>query len=216
MAGYDRAADIKAFDDTKAGVQALLEAGTNTVPRFFHQAPDPQPISPSGLEIPIIDLHGVNAADCRWREEIVAQIRSASEKMGFFQVVNHGVPGSVMTEMLDSVHRFHSLPAETRRMYYSREAERKVSYKSNFDLFQAPAANWRDSMFCLMAPEPPQPDELPQVCREITFKYSHYMTTLGKTIFELLSEALGLASCHLQRLDCSKGHALVLNYYPLP
>jgi len=41
---------------------------------------------------------------------------------------------------------------------------RKFRYSSNFDLYQAPAANWRDTISCVMAPQPPAPEELPVVC----------------------------------------------------
>lgn len=41
-----------------------------------------------------------------------------------------------------------------------------------------------------------------------------YVTDLGTTLFELLSEALGLKHDHLNTLECGKGRTLVCNYYP--
>ncbi|BAF23642.2 Os08g0392200 [Oryza sativa Japonica Group] len=37
----DRLRDLQAFDDTKAGVKRLVDAGVTTVPDFFHHQPDP-------------------------------------------------------------------------------------------------------------------------------------------------------------------------------
>jgi hypothetical protein len=50
--------------------------------------------------------------------------------------------------MLASVRRFNEEPHEVKRPYYTRDARRKVRSNSNFDLFQSPAANWRDTVFC--------------------------------------------------------------------
>lgn len=85
--------------------------------------------------------------------------------MGFFQVVNHGIPQSVVEEIEAGVRRFYEQEAEVKKEFYTRDPKRTVRYNSNFDLFRAPAANWRDTIFCLMAPNPPNPEELPVACR---------------------------------------------------
>lgn len=101
-----------------------------------------------------------------------------------------------------------------KKEYYSRDSSRKVYFNSNFDLFQAPVANWRDTLFCLMAPEPPSPEEIPLACREIIFQYANHIQRLGGTIFELLSEALGLNPDHLNQMECAKGRFITCHYYP--
>jgi len=75
-------------------------------------------------------------------------------------VVNHGIPLKVLDEMLEGVKRFHEAEAEVKKKYYTR-ASKKMVFNSNFDLYQARAANWRDTMVMIIAPEPPEPDELP-------------------------------------------------------
>lgn len=52
------------------------------------------------------------------------------------------------------------------------------------------------------------------ICRDATMEYSDYVHKLGVTLFELLSEALGLKSDHLLGLDCAKGHVILSHYYP--
>lgn len=45
-------------------------------------------------------------------------------------------------------------------------------------------------------------------------EYSRQVQALGKLLFELLSEALGLKPEHLERMDCAKGHTILSHYYP--
>lgn len=51
-------------------------------------------------------------------------------------------------------------------------------------------------------------------CRDILFYYSKQVTKLSCTLFELLSEALGLHRDYLNDMDCAEGLALICHYYP--
>lgn len=159
---YDRLQELKAFDESKAGVKGVVDTGISRIPRIFVRAADElardYPISETQLEIPVVDLTGR-------REDVIEGVRTAAESLGFFHVVNHGVPTWILEEMLAKVRAFHELPYEEKSLYYSREPQKKVKYVSNFDLYESRSANWRDTMFCLMGPEPLDSSELPEVCR---------------------------------------------------
>lgn len=45
-------------------------------------------------------------------------------------------------------------------------------------------------------------------------EYSKHVKALGITLFELLSEALGLERDYLKNIDCAKWHSIVFHYYP--
>ncbi|KAL0322504.1 UNVERIFIED_CONTAM: 1-aminocyclopropane-1-carboxylate oxidase3 [Sesamum angustifolium] len=45
-------------------------------------------------------------------------------------------------------------------------------------------------------------------------EYSKHVTRLGRFLFELLSEALGLNPEHLNNIGCSEGLAVLYHYYP--
>lgn len=50
--------------------------------------------------------------------------------------------------------------------------------------------------------------------RDILLEYSKHVRKLGNTIFELLSEALGLNPSYLTDMDCAGGLYVVGHYYP--
>jgi 2,4-dihydroxy-1,4-benzoxazin-3-one-glucoside dioxygenase len=178
--GYDRRRELQAFDDTKAGVKGLVDAGVTTIPAIFRHPPgslDLEATSSSSddgaVAIPVVDLSSGAP-----REEVVARVRHAAETVGFFQVVNHGVLGELMAAVLDGVRRFNEGPAKAKRRAYTRDTARKVRFSSNFDLFQSSAANWRDTLFFELAPVPPTPEELPEAVRYGEHAHTHSMTIL--------------------------------------
>ncbi|XP_065864470.1 1-aminocyclopropane-1-carboxylate oxidase homolog 1-like [Euphorbia lathyris] len=215
---YCRTSELKAFDDTKAGVKGLVDAGITKIPRIFHRS-TLDDIDSSGsaddskLRFPIIDLEGVDK-DSALRKEIIDKVGNASENWGFFEVVNHGIPANVMEEMLEGIKRFHELDVESKKEFFSRDYLKKVVYNSNFDLYSSPSTDWKDTIFFQMTPHPPTPQQLPPTCRDIVIKYSQEMTKIGNLVLELLSEALGLKSNHLKEMDCNEGLVILGHYYP--
>ncbi|XP_058211942.1 1-aminocyclopropane-1-carboxylate oxidase homolog 1-like isoform X2 [Rhododendron vialii] len=166
---YDRKSELKAFDDTKTGVKGLVDAGVTKIPRIFiHDKSKLNDISTTSsaaslFSVPIIDFEGVDKGSAQ-RAGIMKEVRDACEKLGFFQVVNHGIAKYLMDDMIDGVRRFHEQDTEVKKGFYSRDVTRKFIYNSNFDLYTGPATNWRDTISCVMAPQPPDPQELPAVC----------------------------------------------------
>ncbi|XP_052882295.1 1-aminocyclopropane-1-carboxylate oxidase homolog 1-like [Gossypium arboreum] len=102
----------------------------------------------SELGAPIIDLQGIGGDSARGAV-VINQVRNACADWGFFQVVHHGIPASVLDEMIDGISQFHEQDTEVKKQFYSRDATRKVLYLSNYDLYKLKAANWRDSFGCI-------------------------------------------------------------------
>ncbi|CAN1796204.1 1-aminocyclopropane-1-carboxylate oxidase homolog 1 [Linum perenne] len=216
--GYDRMAELKAFDATKAGVKGLVDSGVTEVPRMFHAPPhyvDPGlPFSPTDPDyiLPTIDLAAVH--DPAKRKQTVEEIRDASESWGFFQIVNHGVPEKIQEEMMARSHEFFEQDVEEKKKYMGADLTKKVVYSSNFDLYTSLSASWKDAIIYHMTPDPPQPEELPECFRESVPEYTAEMIKLGELLFQLLSEALGLDKNHLKEIDCLEGLGLGCHYYP--
>ncbi|KAH7857297.1 hypothetical protein Vadar_011021 [Vaccinium darrowii] len=214
---YDRESELKAFDDTKLGVKGLVDSGISQIPRIFIRTPEnsqnPPKQTETQIRFPVIDLENVQKDSIR-HKEVVEEVRDAAETWGFFQVVNHGVSESVMEEMLEGVHGFFGLENEVKKQWYTRDFKRPFVHNSNFDLYSAPATNWRDSLYCRVAPNAPNPEDLPPPCSAILLDYSKEIKNLGNKLLELLSEALGLDPNHLNDMGCCEGLLIVGHYYP--
>ncbi|KAE8731540.1 hypothetical protein F3Y22_tig00002799pilonHSYRG00114 [Hibiscus syriacus] len=50
---------------------------------------------------------------------------------------------------------------------YSREESKKVTFNTKFDMSRALAAYWRDILTCVMALNPPAPEEITEACGDM-------------------------------------------------
>jgi isopenicillin N synthase-like dioxygenase len=64
-----------------------------------------------GATIPVIDLGAYRAGARGARERLAAELRAALETIGFFMLVDHGVPRDLITRTFDQARRFHAQPA---------------------------------------------------------------------------------------------------------
>ncbi|KVH96371.1 Non-heme dioxygenase N-terminal domain-containing protein, partial [Cynara cardunculus var. scolymus] len=143
-------------------------------------------------------------------------VRYAVENRGSFQMTNHGIPQRVLDEMIDGARGFHETRQRRRASITLVITKRSfLIYTSNFRLCTGDAATWSDTFLSVMAPQPPQPEELPPICRNIITEYSDQIMKLRFTLLELLSEALGLKPYHLKSLGCGQGLFILGHYYPL-
>ncbi|RYR56293.1 hypothetical protein Ahy_A05g022031 isoform B [Arachis hypogaea] len=215
--GYDRNKELKLLDETKAGVKGLVDAGLTKLPKIFvhdnHKVNVSSFSSATNVTIPVIDLGSLHE-EGNSRHEIIQKVKDAGENWGFFQVVNHDIPKSVLDEMLDGVRRFHEQDAEVKKKFYSRDITKRVFYNTNFNFYKASEVNWRDTLSCLLAPGPLDPHQLPCICRDVTIKYLDHVKKLALTLLELFSEALGLERSYLKDIDCAKGIFMLGHYYP--
>ncbi|KAH7837699.1 hypothetical protein Vadar_016875 [Vaccinium darrowii] len=211
----DRAKEAIAFDQTKTGVKGLIDAGVDTIPALFVQPPeflpDPSTDAAADLQIPVISLDGVLGGR---RADVVEEIREAAGTWGFFQIVNHGVPLSVMKGVLESVKRFHEQPSEVKKEFYSRDGSQRVKYYSTGSLHSFQSAHWRDTLSVDFEDSVPDPQGLPEVCRDTFVEYVGYTVKVRNMLSELLSEALGLDSNFLAKLECMETQRLVSHYHP--
>ncbi|KAI3981081.1 hypothetical protein MKX01_008032 [Papaver californicum] len=216
---HDRNKELKAFDETKAGVKGLVDAGIEKIPRIFVRTLDEltedlafKNDQDNKIEIPLIDLQGMDER----RKEIIDKVRVASETWGFFQLMNHGIPISVTNEMIQGVQRFHEQEdVELKKRLYQKDLSRKVQFDSNFNLYTSRSANWRDSLRCLLSTHDPiNPEELPDTCRDTVVDYWKHIMNLGDTLTELFSEALGINKDYLKAMDLTQCLTLNGHYYP--
>ncbi|KAG5554400.1 hypothetical protein RHGRI_012056 [Rhododendron griersonianum] len=168
---FDRVKEVKAFDDSKAGVKGIIDAGVVKVPKIFIRPPDELSEDlkspPVELQVPVIDLGNI-------RED-----------------------------------------PEVKRALYSLDHVKRVRFYSNRDSYQSKHVFWRDTLnISMLVSDHLDPDEIPKTCRASSIEYIEHVTDLGRTLFELLSEALGLTLDHLPALECARGRTFLCHYYP--
>ncbi|MFQ6665992.1 hypothetical protein Gotur_032521 [Gossypium turneri] len=98
------------------GVKGIVDLGISKVPQAYIQPPAEQinKKHASKCEIPPIDLSKLDGPD---HDEVVNQIVRAVETLGFFQVVNHGVPIELLDSLKQTAHNFFGLPPERKSVY---------------------------------------------------------------------------------------------------
>jgi len=79
---YDRAKEVKEFEEIKAGVKGLVDSGVTKIPRFFVDSWENVEKSLTktndiSLQVPMIDFEGR-------RTKVIDEIRKASKECRFF------------------------------------------------------------------------------------------------------------------------------------
>ncbi|MQL99164.1 hypothetical protein Taro_031885 [Colocasia esculenta] len=208
-AGYDRERELKQFSETKAGIKGLVDAGIINIPGFCHFPPSLRtfgtPATKAPSSIPIVDLSLP-------RPRAVELAAAAAREWGFFQVTNHGIPFDEISAVISAVQAFNELPAEIKAAYNTREETGGLIFNSNFT--PSRAASWRDNFRVGTSPRPPNPEKIPEVCREELLAWDKSARGLAARLMELLSEGLGVKAERLEGLSFLEGRAVMGNYYP--
>ncbi|XP_031128227.1 protein DMR6-LIKE OXYGENASE 2-like [Ipomoea triloba] len=179
--------------------------------------------------IPIIDLSILSSPEPDSDEfrRLVAEISDASEKWGFFQVINHGVPSETRQKIELAARQFFALPKEEKSKvrrdevnpygYYDTEHTKNVrDWKEVFDFSV-------ESTFIPVSPEPDdealkemisQWPEYPPEMREVCEEYVHEVQKLSYKLLELISLSLGLPEKRLNGFFKDQTSFLRMNHYP--
>ncbi|KAL6179366.1 hypothetical protein ACLB2K_050881 [Fragaria x ananassa] len=216
---YDRLKELKEFDESKMGVKGLSDSGITSIPRFFIHPPETLPCknlnssTNAASSIPLLDL--ANLYSPTHRPKIIQQIKEAASTWGFFQVINHGIPASILDETIGSITAFHEQPHEIKADHYRRQEHHGVMYTSNNDLYRSKAATWHDSLQVFTAPEEMKVEEdIPEICRKEVITWDFHASKVAEALFELLAEGLGLEAGKFKELGFMKARLFLGHCYP--
>ncbi|PUZ58383.1 hypothetical protein GQ55_5G505700 [Panicum hallii var. hallii] len=215
-----RAELLKAFEESRTGVRGLVESGVSSVPEIFRH-PDPYasiPLAPLGVSIPVVDL-SLPFPDA------AAAAAEAARTWGFFHLVNyhHALPqpadgggGEYPARALAAVRAFNELPPAERAPHYGRAVDGGVNYSTNVDLYNSPAASWRDTIQIMLGPNrrPDLAARIPAVCSAELLEWEARATDAARAVMGLLSEGLGLGPAALEEASCLEGKVMACHYYP--
>ena len=160
--------------------------------------------------IPVIDIDRIDHGDT------LAAIDTACREWGFFQVVNHGIPGEVIGAMTREMHAFFAQPLQIKRAvsrtaknplgFYDRELTKNaLDLKEIYDF--APGDG--------RALRPQWPKGMSEF-RDAVHRYYRYNNRLAHRLLAAISINLGMSPGFLSRgFGSAHTSFLRLNYYPI-
>ena len=179
---------------------------------------DQAPVAPPGMiPVPVIDL-------AAGHERIVPSIADACSRVGFFQVVNHGLDPARVEKVRAVARAFFAQDREAKRQYvrsrdnpwgyYDRELTKEQrDRKEIFDI--GPDAGdggyGGEGPFAGSTPWPVVPADF----RAVMTGWSNEMTALGLRLAGYIGEGLGDATALLDAFWRGHTSYLRLNHYPL-
>lgn len=193
----------------------------------------PQPTIIEADAIPVIDLsqlfticHSSKNNDPKDIGYLIAEIREACEKWGFFQVINHGVPLEKLEKLEQAAREFFALPMEEKRKV-SRDEENPMGYyhsehtKNIRDWKQVFDFTGKDPTFAPVSPDQPEPKQLlnrwpdcPSELRESAQEYAREVEKLAFKLVGLIALSLGLEASRFEGFFENHLSFVRLNHYP--
>ena len=161
-------------------------------------------------EIPTLDLGEYLSGDIEARESLAQTLRQVQETIGFYVVVNHGVPLETIESAYDALREFFALPLDEKLRL--KIDERSVGYipakttvyvTSQVNLNTKPDLNETITLARERAPDDPAiqqgmrfvgpnpwPESMPQF-RRAMLAYQEVLSVLGYAMLPLYARALG-------------------------
>ncbi|GLJ36462.1 hypothetical protein SUGI_0732250 [Cryptomeria japonica] len=160
--------------------------------------------------VPVIDMSILHD-----NPKELEKIALAAQEWGFFQVVNHGIPGSLMERMRSVVKSFFQLPLEEKLKY---EMQNNQGYGQAFVASEEQRLDWADILFLFTLPVESRDMKLwpttPANFRETMQDYAFETKILAEKLLSVLAQGLGIRpSCFVESFGelCA---AVRMNYYP--
>ncbi|XP_047338080.1 scopoletin 8-hydroxylase-like [Impatiens glandulifera] len=174
------------------GVKGLVDLGISTVPEQYIQPPKErislEKLAVIGPAHQPIDLSGLDGPN---RDEVVEAIVHAAETLGFFQVVNHGVPLRVLDTLKDTAHMFFAQEAEKKAIYLKEVSPSPlVKYGTSFLPEKERALEWKDYISMMYTNDDEALQQWPDNCKEVVLEYLKASNILVRKLVEILIQRL--------------------------
>ncbi|KAK6162667.1 hypothetical protein DH2020_002508 [Rehmannia glutinosa] len=195
-------------ETTSAGsftsAMTLSQMGINSVPERYilpiPQRPNLNEKPPCSTKaLPVIDLSSLGNPFLRSR--VIEEVHVACKELGFFQVINHGIPISFTNEALDVAAEFFNMPNETKMCLASSDVREPVRYGTSLNHINDKVQYWRDFIKHYSHPISTWINLWPSDPPSYKTKMGNYAKAvheLHKKLMEVVFESLGLRPDYLQ------------------
>ncbi|WJX32452.1 Jasmonate-induced oxygenase 2 [Trifolium repens] len=204
-------------------VQSLSEGCIDSIPDRYIKPPTDRPFVKSSsyddINIPIIDLGGLNSDDLDVQNSILKQISDACHDWGFFQIVNHGVSHDLMDKARETWREFFHMPMEMKQQYANSPTTYE-GYGSRLGVEKGAILDWSDYYFMHYLPSSVRDynkwPSSPPSCREVFDEYGKELVKLSGRLMKVLSLNLGLEEKILENAFGGEeiGACMRVNFYP--
>ena len=200
-------------------VKTLSESpGLTHIPTSYAYFTNPNEFAasePEDLSIPIIDFSLLTSGDPNCRTQIIQDLGKACEKWGFFMVVNHGVPESLMKGVITACDEFFNLREEEKEEFEGKHVLDPIRCGTSFHVKTDKVSYWRDFLKVFVHPEFHFPDK-PTGFSELSREYCKQTRKVARELLKGISESLGLDKCYIEKaLDLESGlQVFTANFYP--
>ncbi|PON86470.1 Oxoglutarate/iron-dependent dioxygenase [Trema orientale] len=200
-------------------VQSIASSAldTDTIPAEFIFPKGEQP-GVTTFDGPVPEIPTVDLSDPD-KENRTRSIVRAAKEWGFFQVVNHGIPGHVITKLQEAGTEFFGLPREEKEVY-AKPPDAK-SIEGYGTKLSKGTQSWADHLFHKIWP----PSSInyqfwpqnPPSYREANEEYAKYVKEVADELFRSISIGLGLKDESVLK-EAVGGedlqYMMKINYYP--
>lgn len=184
-------------------------------------------------EIPVIDLRGVLAGEPGAEQRAGEELRNAFENIGFYFIVNHGVPQKLIDDAFEQARRFHDQPLDDKlklkvnqynvgylpmRGGTTRHSQLNANNKPNVNEAFFMARDLPADHPDVISEKPFRcankwPEDLPGF-RETSVAYAQALERLALQLVPLYALALGLPRDHFAEAFSNPMYKLRMSHYP--
>ncbi|KAL9148451.1 hypothetical protein ABFS82_12G041900 [Erythranthe guttata] len=202
----------------------LLEKQQNLPTQFLWPNEDLAYAAQDELTDPPVDLNGFLSGDQESTDRAAAQIRAACLNHGFFQVINHGVDGTLVSAVHDEMDAFFNLPL-SKKLSVKRKPGCLYGYSgAHADRFSSKLP-WKETLsFTYEHANEPQLDVVNYIKSSlgqefegsgyVYQKYCEAMNNLSQVILELLAISLGVERFYYSKFFEDGRSVMRGNNYP--
>eukprot|EP01018_Ginkgo_biloba_P008653 Gb_05887 [translate_table: standard] len=195
-------------------VQEIAAKQLQNVPHRYIRLEEDRPSAnfistPNHTQIPVIDMKKLLSGD----SDEMGELHIACQDCGFFQLINHGVPYSLMDKMKASTRQFLDLPLEEKRRYGPEPGDVE-GYGQAFVVSEEQKLDWGDMMYLLVKPTPTRNMRLwpvkPENFRETLEDYSVEIQRVAVNLLSAMAQNLELQPHYFIEIPHSDGGGITI------